>query len=139
MNPTDTAPLFQPLDTIKRFKRGVKVLDRKYPRWRTVLRKHKDTFDFTDRKYCVLGTLGTHTKLKRQQATRDAFNRALKFLTGDSGSGGAADRPTAPWRYGFDWNGKFASSRGEDKLLLTALWQAEIDPPNNPGQKGVNQ
>ena len=102
-------------DVYRRFRRGVRVLDEKLPRWRTVMRKHMDEFNFEDCNYCVLGTLGKHTAEIRKRATDDAFGDALKFLTRESHGSS---------RWGFD---AVAGHTGEEYPALTALWEAEIE------------
>jgi hypothetical protein len=113
-------------DIALRIKRGVKLLDRKVPRWRTVLRVHEDQFDFRDGDHCVLGTLehfsGQMRVLGKKAASQEdhTFDRALARL------GVANDSDY----YGFDgavgdWNA------GDDDYhneldTLDALWRAEF-------------
>lgn len=103
---------------VQRVKRGIKLLEKKIPNWRTVLRRHEDQFDFADGAHCVLGTLEHYSKRMKQlplterEKFRDTFDRAYTRL--------GIDNPAA---YGFD----SAESEGVSPQLLDTLWRAEFE------------
>jgi hypothetical protein len=109
-------------EAFRRVQRGIKLLDRKVPRWRQLLRRHEDEFDFTNGEFCVLGTLEHYSKRMKQLRTLSArrnfdgsFNRAYGRL--------GIKEPAAD--YGFDMG---QSSSGEISYpVLDALWRAEFE------------
>lgn len=108
-------------------KRGVKLLDRKIPRWRTVLRKHADEFDFASGDHCVLGTLEAHSArmkmlIRKKGCSRKytTFGRAVLALD----LGGGADE-----KHGFDVPDSTVLEEQEQYRTLGALWRAEFLKP----------
>lgn len=104
----------------KRVKKGAKLLDKKVPKWRSILRKHKDQFDFADGDCCVLGTLEHYNGLKALGRTPDPFddrfNRAAHRL----------NLHGKTFDYGFDFmEDGFRNS--EEISTLNALWRAEFE------------
>ena len=113
-------------------KRGVKLLDKKIPNWRTVIKRHEDEFDFADGDYCVLGTLehyaGRMRVLKEKKRIGNDYNsehgrysRACKAL---GISKGVLHR-----QHGFDGcidDNNDESVRDTEMEFLSDLWKAEI-------------
>lgn len=106
-------------DMARRVKAGVRLLDRKIPNWRTVLRRHEDEFDFADGSHCVLGTLEHYsgrmrTLIARRQAKQepDPFWRAAKAL-------GVEAREE-------DLGFEAEDVRTKERDMLAELWRAEF-------------
>lgn len=105
---------------VQRVKRGIKLLEKKVPNWRQVLRKHEDQFEFANGSHCVLGTLEHYSKRMKQlplterEQFRDTFDRAYTRL-------GISD----PAAYGFDTS----EIEGVSAELLDTLWRAEFEKP----------
>lgn len=76
------------LELARSVKRGVKLLDKKIPNWRQVMRKYEDQFNFADGECCILGTLEHHSGrlqvLNQRKAAaadpEDAYRRAAARL-----------------------------------------------------------
>lgn len=116
------------LPLAKAVKRGVKLLDRKVPNWRQVLRKHRYQFDFSDGAHCVLGTLEHHSGrlavLKKRQkvsplgwSSSGSFSRARQALSLTS-----ADA----YLHGFDYSNR-ELNKTDAMVALDALWRAEFE------------
>lgn len=112
------------IDIAKAVKRGVRLLDKKIPNWRTILRKHEDQFDFADGTHCVLGTLEHYSgRMRVLKAKRNvplyegAFKRAYLALGIESGQ--TKD-------FGFDWSANSSTSPDQQKAFFSALWRAEF-------------
>lgn len=108
-------------DIATRVKRGVKLLDKKVPNWRLILRKNREQFNFADGSCCVLGTLEHFSgRMRVLKAKRDVpsyeppFSRAIQAL----GIVSSKD-------YGFDWSRMNDGEEGKE--ALTALWRAEFE------------
>lgn len=104
---------------VARVQKGVALLDKKIPNWRTVIRQHRRSFDFHDYEHCVIGTLEHYAgqmAVLRRQLKQDGdtvkFNAAVKFLKANA------------VRHGFD-GGKGASNT-EELDILDVLWRGEI-------------
>ncbi len=69
---------------VARVKRGVRVLDRKVPNWRTVLRKHQKQYDFRSGEHCVLGTLEHHAGRMRVLKKRLDADTLPGYTFGDA-------------------------------------------------------
>ncbi len=112
----------------KRMKRGVRLLDRKIPNWRLVLRKHEYQFDFTDGECCVLGTLEHYSgrmRVLRERQKSDPgyrYGRAIEALH--------LDKAGQDTLHGFE---AAASSMytpndfDQERDVLDALWRAEFE------------
>lgn len=115
MDETQALDIDAQISTIRKFKRGVKLLDKKVPKWRTILRKHKDQFVFKDGDHCVLGTLEHHVGKLRVAAAK----------YGNS-YGSGYNRLVAMWNLG--WGNSYGfDSPSAYYPLLTALWRAEFE------------
>jgi len=114
----------------KRVKRGAQLLDRKFPQWRRVMRKHEHDFDIEDGECCILGTLehklGKLRVLAEKNATssNNAYERALKVLK--------LNRGNADAEHGFDvsterdlWGN--VNSNNDQYAQLSDLWRAEFE------------
>ena len=115
------------LETARRVRAGVRLLDKKIPGWRHVLRRHVEQFDFADGDHCVLGTLehysGRMKVLARKHREHDDYSRfdsALKAL-------GIKDEVG----FGFDCANRFQGWE-EEGALLDALWRAEFEKETRP-------
>lgn len=109
----------------RRVKRGVRLLDRKIPDWRRVLRRHREEFEFRDGDCCVLGTLEHYTGrmrelLKKADADEDSrYMRALSALRLE----GDADI-----EHGFDGIDKGGGETDNIEMdALSDLWRAEFE------------
>lgn len=114
----------------RRVKRGVRLLDKKIPDWRQILRKHRTEFDFRDGDHCVLGTLEHYSgrmrvlKARVRTQTDYPFGRALDALKlrGDN----------RDVDFGFDGEIHSDYDRDDDRddemTTLDALWRAEFEP-----------
>jgi hypothetical protein len=114
------------LNLAHRVKKGVKLLDRKVPNWRSILKNHESQFDFADGECCVLGTLehysGRMRVLKKRVHITDSENAFGKAAETLRISGDTAD-------YGFDGqpaHGDFDLSYQTQVKMLSDLWKAEI-------------
>jgi hypothetical protein len=116
------------LNIAKRVKRGVRLLDKKIPNWRAVLRKHKDQFNFGNSAHCVLGTLehfsGQMQTLKARigltqhdDAEYASYTNARKALK---------LRMYEDEDYGFDACHQ-DERRGAEINTLSDLWRAEFE------------
>lgn len=111
-------------DLASRVKRGVRLLDKKVPEWRQIIRRHANTLDLADGDFCVLGTLEHHSARMRQlHAKRVAgmddadYHRALDRL----GIIGSAYGFTAPGPGG----GYDDETENDQFRALTDLWKIE--------------
>ncbi len=118
------------VELVKRVKRGVKVLDRKIPNWRTVLRRHQEEFRLSNLDYCILGTLEHHSGRMRQlnqkrvdgTISNDGYTRAIRRLNLATGT-----------PYGFDLassdsDAPYGSEKRNDLWKqLEALWRGEFE------------
>jgi hypothetical protein len=109
------------IELAKRVRRGVALLNRHIPNWRTILRKHIDDYDFSDGDHCVLGTLEHYSgrmrvlkRKKKDQLPNYAFGNAEVAL----GIEGLT--------YGFDAT-TFDNDYDGDIDQLDALWRAEFE------------
>jgi hypothetical protein len=114
------------LTLAKNVKRGAKLLDRRFPHWRQVMRKHATTFRLSDGDHCILGTLEHRVGRLKVLAARTAkpydsgFNRASKAL------GLAGDGKTA--QHGFDITPELSTEGVNNQYSqLEALWRAEFE------------
>lgn len=113
------------IEIVRRVKRGVRLLDRKIPNWRQVLRKHQDQYDFRDGDHCVLGTLehfsGRMRVLKAKNKADEkedyTFGKAYVALGLKSGESE---------QLGFDWTSQYNNEELEI-VALDALWRAEFE------------
>ncbi len=116
------------LNIAKRVRNGVKLLDKKIPNWRSIVKNHESEFDFTDGACCVLGTLEHYSgrlKVLKKRAGRKAqdannpFGNAAVAL-------GISGKTT---EFGFDGlpaKTDFDIPYQDQMPVLTALWKAEI-------------
>lgn len=111
------------LDIAKRVKRGVRLLDRRIPNWRAIMRKHRADFNIGDPECCILGTLEHHVgRLKVLRARRKvipadftAYHSAARSL-----------RIEAVTReHGFERTA--GAENIEEYRTLQALWLAEFE------------
>ena len=111
-------------DLAQSVKRGVRLLDRKVPRWRRVMREHQDQYDFKDGEHCILGTLehfsGRMAVLKKRGQVVDdyAYNRGRLAL----GLRELSDAVVC----GFD--APESDARDHERAVLHDLWRAEFEP-----------
>lgn len=111
-------------DLAQRVKRGVKLLDKKVPGWRRVMRTHADQFKLSDPECCVLGTLEHYSARlralnKKYVVDYDCpdYHRAVRRLNLEFGSS-----------YGFDNPCSSADQSENDRnwTTLQDLWKAEF-------------
>jgi hypothetical protein len=111
-----------------RVKAGAKLLDKKLPGWRNVVKRHQDQFDFANGDYCVLGTLEHYSgkmRVLKARKGKDAQQPDNRFGNAATALGISGDAAV----YGFD-----GGSVGDDTCLsyseqlpiLSDLWKAEI-------------
>ena len=111
---------------VQRVKRGVRLLDRKVPNWRRVMRRYQDRFNLNDANSCVLGILDNHSSQMRMLAKRmkvtgiPNFYRALRSLDLMAGFGES---------HGFSSSFDISGSESDS---LQALWRAEFSKPPKP-------
>lgn len=120
------------LELAKRVKRGVRLLDKKVPNWRAVLRRHEGQYDFADGDHCVLGTLehfsGRMRVLRERGLDPDRTKNAYVVAAARLGIWNEADRTTddsTPAQCGFDAV-DLEATRDADRNVLDALWRAEF-------------
>lgn len=112
-------------DLAQRVRNGVRLLDKKIPNWRTILRKHEGSFDFSNGDCCILGTLEHHSgrmrvlRKRRRVTDRLAFTRGYQCLGLESADVEA---------HGFDADATDCYSYVDQKDLevLSDLWRAEF-------------
>lgn len=111
----------------QRVKRGVALLDKKIPKWRDTLRRHRAQFDFANGDCCVLGTLEHYDKRMRQLKLKgaskdetDRFERACTRLGLDEQDDIAA--------CGFAFSTPSDSTENDEEgRTLHDLWRAEFE------------
>jgi hypothetical protein len=108
-------------DLATRVKRGALLLDKKFPGWRKVMRKHDADFDLTDGSHCVLGTLEHHMG-RAKELVKKNLNKDNAF------SDDGYNRLTAALRIPgseFGFNTGPRDSDGDEYSDLSDLWRAE--------------
>lgn len=110
------------LTLAKNVKRGVRLLDRKFPTWRRTLRAHAREFNLADGEHCVLGTLEHHLGRAREFRKRkkriETGYFGLKIALGIEGTD-----------YGFYWGTDEPNDieRAERIRTISTLWRAEFE------------
>jgi len=99
------------IESVKRHKRGVRLLDRKVPRWRQIMREHQGQYQFSHPDRCVIGTLARHAPALRRKLTTICFWNAVRVLVGSTDASA----------YGF--NGEY----DDEMTLLHDLWRMEFE------------
>jgi hypothetical protein len=109
------------LELAKRVKRGVRLLDQKFPLWRRTMRRHEATFDLRLGDYCILGTLEHHLGRARTLRKRRGFSYG-----GYLGLRDALNIDKSAKKYGFYWDDDLRNSENQIPTL-TDLWRAEFE------------
>lgn len=108
-----------------RVRAGVKLLDKKIPNWRKIIKRHEAQFDFESGDHCVLGTLkhfSGRMRVLRQKAAEKNTSHIMCFVRASERLlPGAKHDETLAKNYGFNWFNKDTEAD-----VLDALWRAEI-------------
>lgn len=114
------------LDLAKRVKKGVRLLDRRVPGWRTTLKEHADSFNIKQGSCCVLGTLEHYNgRMQVLNARRLKLSAYPDYWRGTKRLN-IEDRGKD---YGFnaDFEDESFGASDAEFAILQDLWRAEFE------------